>query len=174
MKLFSCFYRKYSRISRKSQSFLQKICMIDSQNTHCIAKAKEPIPFFYGNIIGVHRFFIAQQRRYQHNQGAFRQVEIGHQSIQYFKLIARIDENIRVTICCNQFSIVFRGNCFQRPAGGRSNGNYPSPLTGRNVPNPTCSVTNAVSTPFSRNACSISLVKCKPAVGAAAEPNSRE
>ena len=49
-----------------------------------------------------------------------------------------------------------------------------SALTGRKVPRPTCSVTNAVLTPLARMASSSSLVKCRPAVGAAADPTSRE
>ena len=39
---------------------------------------------------------------------------------------------------------------------------------------PTCRVTNAVLTPFSRTFSNNSFVKCSPAVGAAAEPNSFE
>ena len=44
-----------------------------------------------------------------------------------------------------------------------------SSLTGRNVPRPTCSVTNASFTPLAFSASSSSVVKCRPAVGAAAE-----
>ena len=46
-----------------------------------------------------------------------------------------------------------------------------SVLTGRNVPSPTCSSTGTTSTPFSRMRSSSSGVKCRPAVGAAAEPS---
>lgn len=46
-----------------------------------------------------------------------------------------------------------------------------STFTGRNVPNPTWSVTSAIWTPFSRIVCNSSGVKCSPAVGAAAEPS---
>ena len=49
-----------------------------------------------------------------------------------------------------------------------------SALTGRKVPRPTCRVTNAVFTPFSRIRSRSSVVKWRPAVGAAAEPSSRE
>ena len=49
-----------------------------------------------------------------------------------------------------------------------------SSLTGRKVPSPTCSVTKHSRTPFAAIFSSSSLVKCSPAVGAAAEPSSRE
>ena len=45
-----------------------------------------------------------------------------------------------------------------------------SAFTGRNVPSPTCSVTYPIFTPFAFSLSSSSGVKCKPAVGAAAEP----
>jgi len=45
-----------------------------------------------------------------------------------------------------------------------------SVLTGENVPNPTWSVTNSVSIPFSEIFFRSRFVKCKPAVGAATEP----
>ena len=45
-----------------------------------------------------------------------------------------------------------------------------STLTGRNVSRPTCSVTVASPTPRACSAASSSGVKCRPAVGAAAEP----
>ena len=47
-----------------------------------------------------------------------------------------------------------------------------STCTGRNVPSPTCSVINTISTPLALIASSNSVVKCRPAVGAAAEPIS--
>lgn len=42
-----------------------------------------------------------------------------------------------------------------------------STRTGWKVPAPTCSVTNAISIPFSRSAASSGSSKCSPAVGAA-------
>jgi hypothetical protein len=48
-----------------------------------------------------------------------------------------------------------------------------STRTGWNVPAPTCSVTNAVRTPFARNAASSVSSKCRPAVGAATAPGTR-
>ena len=46
-----------------------------------------------------------------------------------------------------------------------------STFTGLKVPIPTCKVTFAISTPFSFIFSSNCSVKCKPAVGAAAEPS---
>ena len=46
-----------------------------------------------------------------------------------------------------------------------------STFTGRKVPSPTCSVTWAIFTPFFSIWRSSSGVKCRPAVGAAAEPS---
>ena len=43
-------------------------------------------------------------------------------------------------------------------------------VTGANVSSPTCSVTSANCTPFSRSSAIRRGVKCSPAVGAAAEP----
>ena len=45
-----------------------------------------------------------------------------------------------------------------------------STRTGWKVPAPTCSVTNAISTPFSRSFASSGSSKCRPAVGAATAP----
>ena len=47
-----------------------------------------------------------------------------------------------------------------------------SAFTGRNVPGPTCSVTNARETPFASMRASSASEKCSPAVGAATAPRS--
>ena len=53
----------------------------DSQNQHGIAKRKETIAFFYGHLISRHGLFVAVQGRHQHDEGAFRQVEIGDKAV---------------------------------------------------------------------------------------------
>ena len=52
-----------------------------SQDQHRIAEGKEAVLFLYGNFIGSHGLFVAVEGRDQHDEGAFRQVEVGDQAI---------------------------------------------------------------------------------------------
>ena len=53
---------------------------------HRIAKGKEAVLFLYGNFIGSHGLFVAVESRDQHDEGAFRQVEVGDQAIDAVEL----------------------------------------------------------------------------------------
>ena len=52
-----------------------------SQDQHRIAEGKEAVLFLYCNFIGSHGLFVAVEGRDQHDEGAFRQVEVGDQAI---------------------------------------------------------------------------------------------
>ena len=66
------------------------------RDKHRVPVAKKAIFLFYRSLIGVHRMLIAGKSRDQHNQRRFRQMEVGHQRIDDFVLIARVDENLRI------------------------------------------------------------------------------
>ena len=66
------------------------------RDKHRVTVAKKAIFLFYRSLIGVHRMLIAGKSRDQHNQRRFRQMKVGHQRINDFVLIARVDENLRI------------------------------------------------------------------------------
>ena len=55
---------------------------------HGIAKGEKAIFFLYGNLICSHGFLLPVKRRDQHNQSAFRQVEVGHKADSSVRLDA--------------------------------------------------------------------------------------
>ena len=60
---------------------------------------------------------IAGKRRNQHDQGAFRQMEVGNQRIDALELVTGIDEDICPAFCLADFTEEGR-DTFQRPAAG--------------------------------------------------------
>ena len=64
-----------------------------SQDQHRIAEGKEAVLFLYGNFIGSHGLFVAVEGRDQHDEGAFRQVEVGDQAIDAVELDTRVQED---------------------------------------------------------------------------------
>lgn len=63
-----------------------------SQDQHRIAEGKEAVLFLYGNFIGSHGLFVAVEGRDQHDEGAFRQVEVGDQAIDAVELDTRVEK----------------------------------------------------------------------------------
>ena len=69
---------------------------------------------------------IAGKSRDQHNQRRFRQMEVGHQRINDFVLIARVDENLRIVKeRLNQVVFCRLRRAFQRTHRRRPDGNHP-------------------------------------------------
>ena len=65
-------------------------------NKHRITKAEKAILFLYSDLIGGHGLVITVECGDQHDQGAFREVEIGDETVDGFQLDAGIDEDAGV------------------------------------------------------------------------------
>ena len=57
-------------------------------------KGEEAVFFLYSFGVGMQDMFPSGQSGDQHNQGGFRQMEIGDQPIQHLKAVARVDKDI--------------------------------------------------------------------------------
>ena len=57
---------------------------------HCVAVAEEPVAVFYCVPVGVQNVLASGECAYQHNQCAFRCVEICEHLVNYFEPVARI------------------------------------------------------------------------------------
>lgn len=68
----------------------------------------------------MHNILFPGQSGHQHNQGRFRQVEIGDQAIDHLEFVAWIDENLGPATSRLQDSILSCGR-FQCTAAGSSN-----------------------------------------------------
>ena len=69
-----------------------------SKDRHSVAKREEAVFFPYRRFIDGQDFFPSRQTGNEHNQGAFRQVEIGNQPVHTFHFIGWIEENFRVPL----------------------------------------------------------------------------
>ena len=74
--------------------FKQGNYVIQLNNNHRISKGEEPIPLLHCHFIGMHNILFPSQRGYQHDQGGFRKVEIGDQTVDHLELVAWINENL--------------------------------------------------------------------------------
>ena len=50
-------------------------------NAHGVPKRKEPIPLLHRFFIGVQHMLAPRKRGHQHDEGAFREMEIGDQTV---------------------------------------------------------------------------------------------
>ena len=90
---------------------------------HGIAKGEKAIFFLYGNLICSHGFLIPVKRRDQHNQSAFRQVEVCHQAVNSVQLYTGVQENIGSTAARDNLAVLGPDG-FQRAAAGGTDSNY--------------------------------------------------
>ena len=139
---------------------------------HGIAKGEKAIFFLYGNLICSHGFLIPVKRRDQHNQSAFRQVEVCHQAVNSVQLYTGVQENIGSTAARDNLAVLGPDG-FQRAAAGGTDSNYAMAAGACCVDGLGCSIIHAV--PFGVHLVLLNIIladKCSPAVGAAALPSS--
>src|SRR5579884_2326012 len=79
---------------------------IPVQNQHAVAVAVETIPFFDGMTVGTEYQVAPGKRRDEHQQGGFRQVEIGQQAAYDLESISRNDKQVRLTARGNNLSMI--------------------------------------------------------------------
>ena len=65
-------------------------------NQHCVAKTEKTISLLNRHSVGIHCIFVSAESRDQHDQRAFRQVEVRDQTINCAELITWVDKNVRV------------------------------------------------------------------------------
>ena len=96
-----------------------------SRDEHRISEGEEAVAFLHGNVVGIQDLFAVCKCGDEHDERAFRQMEVCNERIHSFEFVAGIDENI----CpCRGFMeiAVFIGQRFKRPAGCRTDTDDPS------------------------------------------------
>ena len=68
------------------------VCFPSLKNEHGIPEGEKTIAVFHGCLIRFQCVLSSRQGRYQHDQRRLRKMEIGDQTIQHLKRIARIDK----------------------------------------------------------------------------------
>ena len=91
------------------------------QNQHRIAKAEEAVLLFHSDFVSSHGLFIAVKRRYQHDEGAFGQVEVGDEAVDAVELDAGIQEDGRVAAAGFDLAVL-GGDGLQGAAAGGADG----------------------------------------------------
>ena len=66
-----------------------------SRDKHRITEGEEAVAFLHGNVVGVQDLFTVCECGDEHDERAFRQVEVCDQAVQRFKTITRINKNLR-------------------------------------------------------------------------------
>ena len=107
-----------SRFVNDKASFL---LFSGSQYQHCIPERKEPVFHVYCLIVGLKHHFAARQRGNKHEQGAFRQVEVGYECVGYLESVTGVDEYLRVVGHRMDYTVLVR-DAFKRAAGGCPDG----------------------------------------------------
>ena len=90
-------------------------------NEHRITEGEEAVFFLYCGVVGVQYVFSACQSTYQHNEGAFGQVEIGYEAVDRLEAVARVDEYGGLALLGMDNSALVRYT-FQHSAGGGADG----------------------------------------------------
>lgn len=104
--------------------------LIGLQDQHAIAKAEEPIPLLHRMAIGRHGVVIARKGADQHDQGAFRQMKVGQQPVDYLKPITGIDEDVGPAFGGTDDSLGHTDAFQGAAAGGPHRDDPPAPLSG--------------------------------------------
>ena len=95
-----------------------------SRDEHRIAEGEEAVAFLHGDVVGVQDLFTVCECGDEHDERAFRQVEVCDERIHGLEFVAGIDENIRP--CGGFMEIpVFVSQRFQRPAGSCADADDP-------------------------------------------------
>ena len=132
---------------------------------HGIAKGEKAIFFLYGNLICSHGFLIPVKRRDQHNQSAFRQVEVCHQAVNSVQLYTGVQENIGSTAARDNLAVLGPDG-FQRAAAGGTDSNYAMAAGACCVDGLGCSIIHAV--PFGVHLVLLNIILVDRAEGAKA------
>src|SRR5687768_8661104 len=86
-------------------------------NEHGVAIREEAVALADRMAVGLEEALLAREGAYQHEQGGFRQVEIGEQPFYHLELEAGIDEKIRGAL-----ALAAEREALQRPQRGRAHG----------------------------------------------------
>ena len=76
------------------------------QDEHRISEGEKPVALLHGLTVSGHDGFVACEGGNQHDQGAFRQMKVGDQAVDYVKLIAGLDKNIGVSFARTNPSVL--------------------------------------------------------------------
>ena len=89
---------------------------------HGIAETEKAVLFLNRNFVGVQHMLPSGESGNQHNQGTFRQMEIGDQPVHGLEFVPRIDENIRPFGARSEGTVRLHQR-FQGAAGGGAHAN---------------------------------------------------
>ena len=92
---------------------------IKSRDEHRISEGEEAVAFLHGNVVGIQDLFAVCKCGDEHDERAFRQMEVCNERIHSFEFVAGIDENIRPGGGLMEEPVLIRKR-FQRPAGCRA------------------------------------------------------
>ena len=97
----------YNKALCDCQDFFQKIFkkLLLLYNQHSVTEREETVSFFYGNFISIHRVLIAAEGTDEHDESAFRQMEICDKTIDTFIFIAGVDEDACPALIGNDFAL---------------------------------------------------------------------
>ena len=94
--------------------------MIRLNNQHAIAVGEEAVFFFDGFGVGLEDEVAVRKGGDEHDQGALREVEVGEEGVDDFKLVGRVDENIGFSVRFLKFCAVACEAFEHSGAGGAS------------------------------------------------------
>ena len=85
---------------------------------HRIAEAEKTIPLSHCFLICLHNRLFIRERGHQHQQGGFRQMEVGDQGVHDLEMVAGVDEDFGPAASCFQDTVFVRGGFQGSAAGG--------------------------------------------------------